>query len=105
MKGEAENIRVASASNKATERRLKVSLKSTAHPEQPRPAPADIAPVTPMKQMRNALVSPQTEEIRREKILISLESISSSPNSIIGASSTETTSLMDIILKAVRVIH
>jgi hypothetical protein len=84
----------------------KVSLESTAHPEPPRPAPADIAPVTPMKQMRDALASPQTEEIRREKIPTSLESISSSPSSTTGASSTETTSLiMDMILEAVRVIH
>ena len=105
MKGEAEDTGAASASNEATERRQKVSLESTAHPEPPRPAPADIAPVTPMKQMRDALASPQTEEIRREKIPTSLESISSSPSSTTGASSTETTSLMDMILEAVRVIH
>jgi len=52
--------------------------------------------------MGGVLPSPQTEEIPREKILIPLESISSSPRSISGS---EATSLMDMILEAARVIH
>lgn len=105
MKKEVKDTGAASASNEAAEQRPKVSLKSTTHPEPSRPVPADIAPVTPMKQMGDALLSPQMEEIRREKIPTSLESISSSPRSTTGSTSTEPTSLMDMILEAVRVIH
>jgi hypothetical protein len=68
-------------------------------------AKADKAPVTPVKLMEVATASPQTEEIHREKISMSLESIASSPGSITGSSSVEVTPLRDMILEAVRVIH
>jgi hypothetical protein len=50
-----------------------------------------------MKHDGDDLFSPQTEEIHRGKIPRSLESIRSS--------SIEVTSLMDLILEVVRVIH
>jgi hypothetical protein len=66
--------------------------------------PPGTAPATPTKQTEDKLHSPQTEEIRREKIPTSLESISS-PRSTTGSSSTEATSLRDMVIEAGRVIH
>jgi hypothetical protein len=45
------------------------------------------------------------QEIRREKIPASLESLSSSPRFTTSSSSTEVTSLRDMVLEAVRIIH
>jgi hypothetical protein len=93
-----------SASNRAEKRQSKVSPESRPHPTPSPPAPVNMTPVTPLKQMDGALSSPQTEEVHREKIPTSLESISSSPRSR-TCSSSDATSLMDMILEAVRVIH
>jgi hypothetical protein len=99
----AESIKetgATSASNQAEKRQPKVCTESTPHPTSSPPATA----VTPLKQMEGALPSPQTEEVHREKIPTSPESISLSPRSRM-CSSSDATSLMDIILKAVRVIY
>jgi hypothetical protein len=95
----------ATASNEAEKRRPNVTSEPIRHTVSSPSAPADMAPVTPVKQMEGELASPPTEEIHREKIPTSLESVSSSPRSITGSSSTEATSLMDMILEAARTIH
>jgi hypothetical protein len=95
-----EETRATSASNQAEKRQPKVCTESTRHPTSSPPA----TPVTPLKQMEGALFSPQTEEVHREKIPASPESISLSPSSRTCLSS-DATSLMDMILEAVRVIH
>lgn len=60
--------------------------------------------VTPTKPIAGELTSPQTEEIRRETMVTSLESLSSSPLTL-EASSPEVISLVDLVVEAVRVIH
>lgn len=66
---------------------------------------ADTAPVTPTKLIEGASTPPQTEEILRETIPTSFESISSSPRSGSGSSSPETISLIGLVIEAVQVIH
>ncbi len=104
-KGESiEETGTTSASNQAEKCQPKVSPESWPHSASSPPAPVNMTPVTPLKQMEGALPSPQTEEVHREKTPTSLESISSSPKSRTCLSSN-TASLMDMILEAIRVIH
>jgi hypothetical protein len=99
-----EETGATSASNQAEKRQPNVSPESRPHPTSSPPAPVNMTPVTPLNQIEGALPSPQTEEVHREKIPTSLESISSSPRSRTCLSS-DATSFMDMILEAVRVIH
>jgi hypothetical protein len=99
-----EEIGATSALNQAEKRQPKSSPESRPHPASSPPRSVNMTPVTPLKQMEGALPSPQTEEVHREKIPTSLESISSSPKSR-TCSSSDKASLMDMILEAVRVIH
>lgn len=78
MKKEVQKLRVVSISDEAEEWRA-ASQESTAQNTSIRQAPPDSVLATPMKQMDGALPSPQTEEIHRGKIPMSLESISTSP--------------------------
>jgi hypothetical protein len=94
-----------SASNEAEKRQPNITSEPIPYTVSSPSAPADMAPVTPVKQIEGELASPPTEEIHREKIPTSLESVSSSPRSIEGSPSTEATSLMDIILEAARIIY
>ena len=100
--GTAEAILV---SNKVERRRLNITSEPMPHIILSPSVPADMALITPVKQMEGELASPLTEEIHREKIPTSLESVSSSPRSITGSSSTEATLLIDMILEAARTIH
>jgi len=70
------------------------------------PSLSTVAPATPAQQTeRNVFTSPQTEEIHREKIPTSVKSISSSPSPTVGSPSTEVTTVRDMVLEAVRIIH
>jgi hypothetical protein len=107
-KNKKRSIRAAeatSALNKAERRRPNVVFKLMPHIVLSLSAPADMASVTPVKQMESELASSLIEEIHRKKILTLLKSVSSLLRSITGSSSTETTSLMNMILKAARIIH
>jgi hypothetical protein len=92
-----------SASNEA--KQPNVSSKPMPHIVTSPSAPADMTPVTPIKQMEGALASPLTEEIHRGKIPMSLESVSLSPKFITGSSSTEAAPLMDTIFEAAQIIQ
>jgi hypothetical protein len=104
-KANTETIGITSASSEAGKPQRKVSAESMLETVLPPGASAKMIPVTPTKLTDGEPTSPETEEIRRDKIPTSLESISSSPQSISDSSSTEITPLMDLILQAVRVIH
>ncbi|EXJ56205.1 uncharacterized protein A1O5_12661 [Cladophialophora psammophila CBS 110553] len=69
------------------------------------PTKANPAVVTPPKPTEGAPTPPPTEEIVRETIPTSLKSISSSPGSILGSSSPEAISWIDLVIEAVRVLH
>jgi hypothetical protein len=105
MEGSIKATGATSASNIAENKQPIVSPRSIQHYPPTPLAQSDTAPVTPTKLTKGRLASPQTEEIHREKIPMSLHSITSSPGSITGSSSTEVAPLMDMILEAVRIIH
>lgn len=70
------------------------------------PAPlviTDLVVVAPSAD--GASASPQREEIHRDVMPSPLESISLTPMSVPGSSSPETSSLLDLVIEAVRVIH
>ncbi len=104
MNKEIQEPDAVSVSNEAETRRL-TSLESAAQTASLHWAPLDAAPATPTKQVDDAVPSPRTEEIHREKIPTSLESVSSSPTSTISSPSTELTSLRDMTLEAARIMH
>jgi len=60
---------------------------------------------TLIKQTQNILFLSQTEKIYREKVLTSLESISSLLKSETDLSLIKTTSLMNMIIETVQIIH
>jgi hypothetical protein len=105
MVGSIEVTEVASASNIAENKHPSVLPRSMPQYLPTLLAQVDTAPATPTKLIESQSASPQTEEIHREKIPTSLQSVASSPGSITGLSSAEVASLMDMILEAVRVIH
>jgi len=100
MKEGVEATAATSASNKAENGQLSVPPQSSAPL-----AETNAAPITPTKLIQGPSTSPQTEEIHREKIPTSLESVSSSPGSGPGSSSPEAIALIDQVVEAVRVIH
>jgi hypothetical protein len=99
-----QEARAASVSSEAEQWRP-ASSEYAAQTASLRPAPPDRAPATPVKDGRDDLFSPQTEEIHRGKIPRSLESIRSSASPPMSSPPIEVTSLTDLILEAVRVIH
>jgi hypothetical protein len=99
-----QETRAASASNEA-EKSRPVSPEITLQTALSHQEPPDATPVMPTKEVAAELLSPLREEIHREKIYMSLKSISSSWSSTIGSPSTELTSLRDTVLEAVRVVH
>lgn len=106
--GEKKAIRASRTTSLSDEdgERHSASRESAAKAMSMKPASPDTAvPATPAKQVEDVLPSPQTEEIHRGKIPRSLESTSSSPSPPMSSPSIEVTSLGDMILEAVRVIH
>ncbi|KAJ9503197.1 hypothetical protein H2202_001351 [Exophiala xenobiotica] len=76
----------------------------------PRPstplAKTDPEVLTPTKPVEGTSISPQTEEIHRERMLTPLESVASPPPMLqSGSPSLETDSFMDLVIEAVGVIH
>ncbi|EXJ73556.1 uncharacterized protein A1O5_03317 [Cladophialophora psammophila CBS 110553] len=68
-------------------------------------AKSDPAVLTPTKPVEGTSISPQTEEIYRERMLTPLESIASPAGLQSALFSHETNSFMDLIIEAVGVIH
>ena len=69
-------------------------------------AKTDPAVLTPTKPVEGTSISPQTEEIHRERMLTPLESVASPPPILqSGSPSLETDSFMDLVIEAVGVIH
>jgi hypothetical protein len=104
-KGSIEAAEAISVLNKAKRRRLNIISEPISYIILSSFVPAEIALVTPVKQMEDKLASPLIKEIFREKIPTSLKSVSSLPRFITGSSSTKVTSLMNIILEAARIIY
>jgi hypothetical protein len=91
--------------NKAKKRRLNVISELIRYTVLSLSVSADITLITPVKQIKDKLALPLTEEIYKEKISTSLKSVSSLPRFITGSSSTEITLLINIILEAARTIY
>ncbi|MCJ1477240.1 hypothetical protein MMC13_005911 [Lambiella insularis] len=100
MKESIETTEDTSACSRVKNRRANILPR----PATPR-ANTDPVVFTPTKPMADALATPQTEEILRETISASLESISSSDISASRPFSLETIPLTDLVVEAVRVIH
>lgn len=96
---EEEEAKATSECNQAEERQLDC-LEPVTHTASLRQTVPDTVPATPIKQVGDVAPSPQTEEIRRERIPTSPESVSSSPRPTAGSSSTK-----DTVLEAVHTIQ
>ena len=80
-------------------------MKSAAQSALVHCAPPAIAPVTPPATMDDILHSSQTMKLHREKISTSFDNIFPSPISNVSQSSTELTSISDMVPEAVRTLH
>jgi hypothetical protein len=104
-KGSIEAAEAILILNKAKKRRLNIAFELILYILLLSFVSINMALITPVKQIKDKLISPLIKKIYKEKISTSLKSVSLLFKFIIGSSSTKITLLINIILKAARIIY